>query len=556
MCSKPLKVSYTQTRKLATLHIGHFDAHCTFLYCDCNGEVYAPEKISFLVPKHCNFGYDVIVHIGRGLFSKHCTVEDIKQTLADKNIFISTSEIQWLAAKYVVYLSLAHKEISSKIKEEMQKNGGYILHIDGTCDGDSPHLMSALDQISGFVLHNIKIPTENANDIVPLLQEIKQRYGNPIAIVTDMAKAFSCAITEVFEGIPHFICHFHFLRDIGKDLLSEPYDCIRKKLKTYKISGQLRYRLRKFNEIDIQIDTLEMENNYIELITESYDENLIHKICFVMIHWCLDAKHSGNGYGFPFDRPHWVFYQRLIQIHKKLNRIKQILENNGHQNKLVSKLLVDLTQLVADNELKTYSIGISEKVEIFDRLRQALQIALPDKKNGLNDNGEEIEMKTIENKVNIFCEEISTQNRCQTAEYQKLLKQIENYKKKLFADPIKVTKSKGVEIFIQPQRTNNLLEQFFRGFKRNYTKRSGNSKLSKALQSMIADTPLIKNLDNQNYLTILLNGNDTLEERFAEIHEKDVIEKMKKIKSGEQKIPKQLKKAIRKTKLMEKFLNL
>ena len=538
------------------MHIGHFDAHCTFLYCDCNGVVYAPEKISSLVPKHCNFGYDVIVYIGKELFSKHCTVENIKQTLADKNIFISTSEIQWLAAKYVVYLSLAHKEISGKIKAEMQKNGGYILHIDGTCDGDSPHLMSALDQISGFVLHNIKIPTENADDIVPLLQEIKQRYDNPIAIVTDMAKAFSCAITEVFEAIPHFICHFHFLRDIGKDLLSEPYDCIRKKLKSSKISRQLRYRLRKFNETDIQIDTSQMENSYIELITKSYDQNLIHKVCFVMIHWCLDAKHSGNGYGFPFDRPHLVFYQRLMQMHKKLNKIKQTIENNGSENKLVTKLLADLNPLVTDNELKEYSKDISEKAAVFDKLRKALQIALPDKKNGLNDNGEEIEIKTIEKKVNIFCEEISKQQRYQTTEYQKALKQIEQYKEKLFADPIAVTKSNGQEILIQPQRTNNLLEQFFRGFKRDYTKRSGNSKLSKALQSMIADTPLIKNLENQNYRTILLNGNDTLEERFAEIEEKDVIEKMKKIKTDEQKIPKQLKKAIRKTKLMEKFLNL
>ena len=81
------------------MHIGHFDAHCTFLYCDCNGVVYSPEKISSLIPKHCNFGYDVIVYIGKELFSKHCTVENIKQTLADKNIFISTSEIQWLAGQ-------------------------------------------------------------------------------------------------------------------------------------------------------------------------------------------------------------------------------------------------------------------------------------------------------------------------------------------------------------------------------------------------------------------------------------------------------------------------
>ena len=51
-------------------------------------------------------------------------------------------------------------------------------------------------------------------------------------------------------------------------------------------------------------------------------------------------------------------------------------------------------------------------------------------------------------------------------------------------------------------------------------------------------------------------GNNTLEERFAEIDEQDVIEKMKKTKMDDQKIPKQLKKAIRKTKLMKNFLNL
>ena len=538
------------------MHIGHFDAHCTFLHCDCHPRVYAPEKIKSLVPKYCNFGYDVIVHIGRELFSRHCTIDNIKQALTDRNIFISASEISYLAAKYVVYLSLAHKEITGEINTEMQKNGGYILHIDGTCDGDSPHLMSALDQISGFVLHNIKIPTENSADIVPLLQEIKQRYGNPIAIVTDMAKAFSNAITDVFEGILHFICHFHFLRDIGKDLLAAPYDCIRKNLKTHKISYQLRYRLRNFKESDTQIDSFEMESSYIELITGSFDENLIHKVCFIMIHWCLDAKCSGNGYGFPFDRPLTVFYQRLIQMHKKLIIIKQILENKGLQNKLVEKLLADMNQLVTDNELKTCNKDITEKAEVFDRLRQALHIALPDKKNGLNDNGEDINIKTIENKVLMFCEQITKQQKYQTTEYQKLIEQIEKYKKKLFADPIKVKKSKGEKILIQPQRTNNLLEQFFRKIKRAYTKRSGNSKLKRVLQSMIADTPLIKNLENQNYRSILLNKNNTLEQRFAEIDEQDVIEKMKTTKMDKQKISKTLKKAIRKTKLMKKFLNL
>ena len=41
--------------------------------------------------------------------------------------------------------------------------------------------------------------------------------------------------------------------------------------------------------------------------------------------------------------------------------------------------------------------------------------------------------------------------------------------------------------------------------------------MCRTLQAMLADTPLIKNLDNPEYTKILLNGKDDLEELFAEL---------------------------------------
>ena len=41
--------------------------------------------------------------------------------------------------------------------------------------------------------------------------------------------------------------------------------------------------------------------------------------------------------------------------------------------------------------------------------------------------------------------------------------------------------------------------------------------MRKALQAMLADTPLIKNISNPAYLKILLGGKQSLEELFAEI---------------------------------------
>jgi hypothetical protein len=45
---------------------------------------------------------------------------------------------------------------------------------------------------------------------------------------------------------------------------------------------------------------------------------------------------------------------------------------------------------------------------------------------------------------------------------------------KLFADPIAVDTQQG-KMIIQPQRTNNLLERFFRDIKRGYRKKNGSN---------------------------------------------------------------------------------
>ena len=118
--------------------------------------------------------------------------------------------------------------------------GGYILHLDGTCEGDSPHLMSTIDGLSKIVLDNIKIPSENAAQLIPFLRTIKQAYGEPIAMVHDMGSAILNATKEVFPNIPDYICHFHFLKDIGKDLFAHDNSTIRRHLKTHAIRSHLR----------------------------------------------------------------------------------------------------------------------------------------------------------------------------------------------------------------------------------------------------------------------------------------------------------------------------
>jgi hypothetical protein len=51
---------------------------------------------------------------------------------------------------------------------------------------------------------------------------------------------------------------------------------------------------------------------------------------------------------------------------------------------------------------------------------------------------------------------------------------------------------------------------------------------------MLTDTPLVKNLDNPDYLDIILDGCRTLEERFEKIDSRIVIEKIKTEKRKQQ----------------------
>ncbi len=61
-----------------------------------------------------------------------------------------------------------------------------------------------------------------------------------------------------------------------------------------------------------------------------------------------------------------------------------------------------------------------------------------------------------------------------------------------------------------------------------YRSKAGTQSLNKVIKAMLADTALVKNLSNPEYVKIILNGHNTLEDRFAEIDEKLVRQEMKK----------------------------
>ncbi len=150
-CGGDLHVWKTETRTVITLEIGEFTAHETLFYCGSCDRRYHSEELGTLVPDECRFGFNVMVYVGKALFLRHRTISEVLDELDNKRVEISSSEVSYLAQKFIVYLAIAHKTSHLNIKAFMTQKGGDILHLDGLCEGGSPHVISALDAISTFV---------------------------------------------------------------------------------------------------------------------------------------------------------------------------------------------------------------------------------------------------------------------------------------------------------------------------------------------------------------------------------------------------------------------
>jgi hypothetical protein len=540
-----LKVLKSREKKVVTMDIGAFYAKETVLY-NSEGAVYHSRRLRSLVPYRCTYGYDVLVFVGRALFLRCRTEQQIIEELRRKNISISPREIGYLGRKFIVYLAIAHRQSRQRLKQAMALRGGYILHLDGTCEGDSPLLFTGLDGLAEIVLDNIKLPSEKAELLIPFFRQIREQYGDPIALVHDMGKGILSAVKSVFKGIPDFICHFHFLRDIGKDLFEEEYAIIRKRIKTHKIRAVLRRKAKELGKI-IEDDSQAAGHLWVGIESGCVEDAAMDKMpamaAYAMIHWTFD-KSELEGYGFPFDCPHLIFYQRLKKLYDLINaqRIK---------DRTLSRLWRPLTKVVEDQQLKKAASQMQKKVEMFKKLREALSITNSNSKKGLNDDGQDADIKSIEEKVKRFRNEVIPDSK----DFEKMTEQIDKYWEKLFADPITVTSSAG-EVTIQPQRTNNILERFFRDLKRGSRRRSGTVSLNKTLRFMLTDTPIVKNLNNPEYLEIILDGCRTLEERFEKIDSRLVVEKLKAEQKNHQVVGSKMKKIIKLPDLPERLSTL
>jgi len=387
------------------------------------------------------------------MYQRHRTTDEIRAELAVRNVFLSVSEINYLGRKFILYLARAHRQAIPQIQETMSMVGGYMLHLDATHAGDAPALMTGLDSLSNIVLANIKIPSEHADHIIPFLKDIKDSFGTPRACVHDMGSGICKAVSEVFPKVLDFICHFHFLRDIGKDFLDPAYGQMRNRLRSHAISSKLSALVRETRQAACEQSSDPMNLAKAILSAEETPPLLPLLSAYSLALWALDGKHAGDGYGFPFDRPLLSFAKRLIDLDRQMPRLIELSRNDPSNNLQYLYKLYWTASKVADPAVKNLVEELKWRSRIFDSLRKAMRIALPGG-DGLNDDGTTQAMTSIQEAVKRFRRRIHQDPTLASDPLcLKMAEQIDKYRDRLFADPIDVDTPSG-PVRIYPQRTN------------------------------------------------------------------------------------------------------
>ncbi len=217
-CGGFMRVRYENRRTLVTLS-GAVRLRLKIRRCERDGctrhhKPYRPEaEGAIALPQH-EFGLDVIALVGALRHREHHSVPEIHAALRRRGVEIAERSVTNLLDRYDELLATALTD-SERFRGVLANQGRVVLAIDGM-QPDVGHevLWVVRDCISGEVLLARSLLSGAADDLAPLLGEVAAAVGVPVeGVISDGQTSIRRAVERALPGVPHQLCHFHFLRE-------------------------------------------------------------------------------------------------------------------------------------------------------------------------------------------------------------------------------------------------------------------------------------------------------------------------------------------------------
>lgn len=519
-CSGNLRVQKSKKRIVSTIETGTIQVREIRKVCsiDSSHPVEISQTLSRMVPCGQRYGYDLIVWVGLARYHRNQQRQEIRAELfRQKNIILSDGSISEICNRFLLYFEAFHLNCVPMLRVAMEK--GYPLHIDATNEYGKGGLFLCMDGWRGWVLHAVKIATENADELRPAIDKTVSLFGDPIAVMRDLGGAGAKSVDSLRQkNIPDLVCHYHFLGAIGKKLFDIRYSLLRKLLQGSKVRSGLRELLR------------ELRRNH---TADIYDGDLGHgrmrKALLALILWVLEGE-GGKDLPFPFCLPHFNFYQRCCEFAQRVEHWMP-LPRSQVERRVLKKAFSIIDRLDKIEHFGRVAPWLKKSWKAFCELRDILRLTdaeLPrgDRRDLINKELPALEaerFRDIEEKTTAYHEEIRQQVINAQKEYQKatgespetiILKYLDRYSSHLFGHPLLIDNG---NILAVVERTNNVAEHFFGTDKQKLRRRLGRANLGRDLEDQPAQAVLISNLNHPDYVKITCGSLDNLPTAFAEL---------------------------------------
>lgn len=180
--------------------------------------VRAEEEGRWALPDH-EFGLDVVALIGALRYQWHRSVPEIHAALRARGVPISERSVTNQLDRYDELLSLRMTD-SHRLREVTRRQGRVVLALDGLQPEVGHEVLWVVrDCLSGEVLAAQSLLGSGEEELAPLLREVKETLEVPIAgVVSDGQRSIRNTVASVLPGVPHQLCHFHYLREAARPL--------------------------------------------------------------------------------------------------------------------------------------------------------------------------------------------------------------------------------------------------------------------------------------------------------------------------------------------------
>ncbi len=321
-----------------------------------------------------------------------------------------------------------------------------------------------------------------------------------MAVMRDMGSGIREAVTQVFPRVLQLVCHYHFLRNMGKDILMDMHTRLKKVFTSRKITSKLRRLQRRLYPMVISARGEGDSICWTPML-----------LVYVAISWVLGYP-RGYGYGIPFNLPYNEYYGRCVKAREWVMAYIRLAatEYKTYPELLELKGILDAVVDTKGDDLVVH--GLYREMEKvwgwFSELRRILRLKgeRTPLSGGKKTTDEELEATIRE--MRGFMKKLRDEvHRCDgktRIRIRMILQALDNHWNELFAsNPI----SPNGDAILLP-RTNNLMERGYRRIKRGVRRRTGRVRTGRDVVLFGQGLEMVSNLENPIYRKYVLGSPD------------------------------------------------